>query len=107
MSQIQLDLFSNEETVETKTNSQTYSSNPTLLSVPLQNAVLSLLQIGIQSSRDICERLIDSHNAPKERYSTEKPKIYPYVCLYLDNLVDTGELQLVSVEHEDRIYKIL
>jgi hypothetical protein len=40
--------------------------------------------------RQICERLIKEHGAPNETYLTGKPKIYPYVMMYLDALVEQG-----------------
>ncbi|MGW6302624.1 DUF3895 domain-containing protein [Peribacillus butanolivorans] len=46
----------------------------------LKKAVLEYLK-SIDSTRVICEILIKKHNAPVNRYNTNKPKIYPQAFL--------------------------
>lgn len=59
----------------------------------------------VSSARIITELLIKNEFAPKERYSTGKPKIYPQVCMFLDSLVYQGVLQLTNIDgRNDRTY---
>ncbi len=39
---------------------------------------------------EICKQLIEEHNASYETFTTGKPKIYPYIMMYLDTLVEEG-----------------
>lgn len=102
MNQIEFDLFQ-----ENVIREEQVSNSNSQLSIPLQNAVLQLLSNEYTSVREICEHLIKLHNAPKNRYSTDKPRIYPLVCLFLDSMVLQGELLLVKGDDvSDRVYKL-
>lgn len=101
MDQIVLNLFGEEsklKPIEKRRNSY--------LSASLEQAVLNYVNTRKISAKSICEELIKHHNAPKERYTTDKPKLYPFVCLFLDELVVNGELRLVSSSNEDRCYEL-
>ncbi|AYK68249.1 DUF3895 domain-containing protein (plasmid) [Bacillus subtilis subsp. subtilis] len=41
---------------------------------------------GVNSPRVICEMLIEDKIAPSNRYSTGKPKIFPNVCVFLEEI---------------------
>lgn len=72
------------------------------LPVEYQTAVLEYLHKGIQRAQIICELLIENHGAPSGRFSTNKPKIYPNVCYFIDGL---GRAELVEATKEDRAYR--
>jgi len=54
------------------------------LSLISQNTIMSYLSDGVTSVRIICELMIRDHQVSKERYITGKPKIYPGICMFLD-----------------------
>ncbi|WLD91921.1 DUF3895 domain-containing protein [Alkalihalobacillus sp. AL-G] len=76
-----------------------------ILSNEYKDAILSYLDEGVESARLICELLIKNQNAPRERYISNKPRIYYSVCLFLDNLIISEQLELHSHDTIDRIYK--
>jgi hypothetical protein len=66
------------------------------------------LEEGVTSVRIICELLIKKHSLPNERYITNKPKIYPYVCVFLENLIIKEKARLLEVKgHNDRLYELI
>ncbi|WP_251636210.1 DUF3895 domain-containing protein [Neobacillus niacini] len=71
-------------------------------------AINGYLDEGVTSVRVICELLIKHNGAEKERYLTGKPRIYPGVCQYLEQLVYDDKVSLIEVNgKEDRIYQIV
>lgn len=76
------------------------------LSQHYQNEILSYIKTGVSSTRVICELLIKNNNVDSERYTTDKPKIYVSVCMYLDSLVEEGILELGINDEVDRIYSL-
>jgi hypothetical protein len=99
----EFDLF---EEKETKTSSPTKESLPVNnLSGPIKDKILEYLRT-VSSTRVICELLIKNNIVANQRYLTGKPKIYPYVCFFLEGLVYQGELYLEDTNaYEDRFYK--
>lgn len=74
------------------------------LSLMYREAIMKYVET-VSSARIITELLIKNEFAPKERYSTGKPKIYPQVCMYLDSLISQGILQLTNIDGKtDRTY---
>ncbi len=109
MSDLQLSLFSESPVEEDAPSNQpkTIQSNSSL-SIDIQNAITSLLTTDKISTRELCETLIEQFKAPKERFSSGKPKIYPTVCIFLESLVQNGQLEFVQeVDRGDRIYKVI
>jgi len=54
---------------------------------------------------DITESLVKYHGADRDRFSTGKYKIYPYVCMFLEHLVDLDKLLFVKkIGQRDRVY---
>lgn len=70
------------------------------------NQIDQYLRQDLNNARGICERLINEAGASNERFSTGKPKIYGEVCIYLDKLVNHGNLILIDDNDSDRIYQI-
>ncbi|PEF36454.1 DUF3895 domain-containing protein [Bacillus wiedmannii] len=71
-----------------------------------QKTIEYYLQNGVTSAWVLCELLVKEHNAPKDRYTTRKPKMYVPVCMYLDELVKQGAIRLVGKEGKlDRMYQ--
>jgi hypothetical protein len=97
------------ETAEDKGKS---SSRPTVqnlpettLSGPIKDEILKYLKT-VSSVRIICELLIKNQLVSNKRYITEKPKIYPHVCLFLEGLVSQNVLYLEEKNGQiDRKYK--
>lgn len=74
------------------------------LSNDLKETILDYLET-VSSTRIICELLIKNQQAPKERYLTGKPKIYPFVSMFLDQLVTKGIIILKEKQsYDDRHY---
>jgi hypothetical protein len=99
----EFDLFeeNESETVLPKKESLPISN----LSGPIKDKILEYLRT-VSSTRVICELLIKNHIVANHRYLTGKPKIYPYVCFFLEGLVSQGELYLEDTNgYEDRFYK--
>lgn len=72
-----------------------------------EREIISYLSQNVNSTRIICELLIKELNAPRDRYTTGKPKIYVSICEHLDYLVQQGSVILVNVKgKDDRIYKL-
>lgn len=81
---------------------RTFTSN---LPPILKDEVLRYLDT-VSSARIICELLIKNHGVSNERYITGKPKIYPFVCMYLDSLVLEGILRIKEIQSQiDRYYQ--
>lgn len=57
------------------------------------------------SVRELCELLIDLKLTPNKRYSSRKPVIFAYVCMYLDFLSSKEKCTLISKNSDDRFYK--
>lgn len=56
---------------------------------------------------DITESLVKYYEADKDVYSTGKYKIYPFVCMFLEYLVDLNKLELIKTNGQrDRAYKL-
>lgn len=53
---------------------------------------------------EICAQLIEEHQAPTETYTTGKPKIYPYVMMYLDKLAAQGLCEVKQRDAYEGIY---
>jgi hypothetical protein len=97
----EFDLFEEKETKSSTTESLPINN----LSGPIKDKILKYLRT-VSSTRVICELLIKNHIVANQRYITGKPKIYPYVCFFLEGLVSQGELYLEDTNgHEDRFYK--
>lgn len=78
------------------------------LSNKVKDLVIMYLDEDVSSVRIICELLIRKHSIPNERYITNKPKIYPYVCLFLESLVIKENVRLIETKgHDDRIYELI
>ena len=103
---LQLSLFAIEPvTVDSPSKKNSLVQNSTMLKENIQNALLSLPNETF-STRDLCEILIEQYNAPKERFTTDQPKIYPQVCRILDTLVQNRHIESVeTVDQSDKIYK--
>jgi hypothetical protein len=78
------------ETIETSEDKNKFSLPSasklpeTTLSGPINDEILKYLKT-VSSTRIICELLIKNQLVSKKRYITEKPKIYPTVCLFSKN----------------------
>ncbi|MGG3102036.1 DUF3895 domain-containing protein [Bacillus velezensis] len=48
--------------------------------------IRDLYNRGVKSPRVICEMLIEQHVVPENRYSTGKPKIFPLICVFLEDI---------------------
>ncbi|MEN2438787.1 MULTISPECIES: DUF3895 domain-containing protein [Bacillus] len=48
--------------------------------------IRELYNRGVKNPETICEFLIKNKIAPSHRYSTGKPKIFPSVCIFLENI---------------------
>ncbi|WP_066418252.1 DUF3895 domain-containing protein [Sutcliffiella cohnii] len=96
MNQISFDdLFKEEQTKKSSSISK------------LQEAILELLESDITSALEICECLIKSGLISNERFSSNKPKDYPKVCLNLDEMVLQEKLEFVEdIEKTNRIYHL-
>ncbi|PEZ41805.1 hypothetical protein CN345_07080 [Bacillus thuringiensis] len=71
-----------------------------------QETILHYLQKGVSSAWVLCELLMKEHDAPKDRYTTRKPRMYVPVCKYLDELVKQRTIRLVEIDGKlDRIYQ--
>jgi hypothetical protein len=98
----EFDLFEEKEAQSPTTESLPINN----LSGPIKDKILQYLRT-VSSTRVICELLIKNHIVANQRYITGKPKIYPYVCFFLEGLVSQGELYLEDINgHEDRFYKL-
>lgn len=93
------------------TNSPVHDKKETLiplttnLSDAVKDKVLHYLET-VSSVRIICELLIKNQIIADQRYITGKPKIYPMVCVYLENLVNQNVISLEEVNGtDDRKYK--
>lgn len=109
MSDLQLNLFSESPVEEDVSSNQPKTIQSTSsLSTDIQNAIISLMTTDKISTRELCENLIEQYKAPKERFSSGKPKIYPTVCIFLETLAQNGQLEFIhEVDREDRIYKVI
>lgn len=57
---------------------------------------------------EVCRHLINYHEAPDDRYSSGTYKIFPYVCIFLDYLVECGELAFLGKRRGiDRLYRLV
>ncbi|MEH7273673.1 DUF3895 domain-containing protein [Neobacillus vireti] len=75
------------------------------LTVAVKDKVLHYLET-VSSVRIICELLIKNHIVADQRYITGKPKIYPMVCVYLEDLINQNVVYLEEVNGtDDRKYK--
>ncbi|MCT2535213.1 DUF3895 domain-containing protein [Aquibacillus koreensis] len=76
-----------------------------------QSAVLVYLETltePIFRASAACDALIEFHDAPKDTYSSGKPRIFSNVCIYLEYLARQGMLELLEKQGvEDRIYKVV
>ena len=78
------------------------------LEVRLQGEVITyidLLEDGLFVVMDICHHLIESHGATKETYMSGKLKLYPLVCMYLDQLAKEGYVAVI--DEQETYYKIV
>ncbi|WP_066297689.1 DUF3895 domain-containing protein [Bacillus sp. FJAT-29937] len=74
---------------------------------PLHTTILELLELNITSALEICERLIKDGLLSNERFSTNKPKAYPKVCVILDEMVLHNSIEFIEdKDRSDRIYRI-
>ncbi|MCY9397649.1 DUF3895 domain-containing protein [Bacillus inaquosorum] len=73
-----IDLFNYDEP---KKISTVFSLNDTQ-----KETIRDLYYRGVKSPRVICEMLIEDQIAPSNRYSTGKPKIFPNVCVFLEEI---------------------
>ncbi|MGG0878020.1 DUF3895 domain-containing protein [Bacillus inaquosorum] len=73
-----IDLFNYDEP---KKISTVFSLNDTQ-----KETIRDLYYRGVKSPRVICEMLIEDKIAPSNRYSTGKPKIFPNVCVFLEEI---------------------
>lgn len=82
-------------------------SNPYALDKSLQEPVYNkLLELKTASTRVLCQELNIFDHSHQGEYITGKPKIYPYVVNYLEELVFQGKCKLVSGDTIDRLYTI-
>lgn len=119
----QLDLFGDLEPSSTvkKKKSSTLPKAATIstendfpaekkLSYPYNELIIDFLKNGLSSARDICNLLIEKHNARNTTFDiTGKPHIYPEICMNLEKLVQEGVCTLVEKKNDysDRIYKYI
>ncbi|WP_214482961.1 DUF3895 domain-containing protein [Bacillus sp. SM2101] len=74
---------------------------------PLYLEILDLLESGYTSTIEICEFLIESGKVSKDRYTTNKPKVYVEVCSILDNMVKQEKVSFIEDnQKKDRIYQL-
>jgi hypothetical protein len=82
--------------------SQTDTSD---LSPEQEHFILRCLDDGIESTRVMCELMIQNCVTHESRYVTGKPRIYPWVCIFLDDLCSRSLLQCVRKSVGDRLYQ--
>ncbi|MCM3358121.1 DUF3895 domain-containing protein [Psychrobacillus sp. MER TA 171] len=82
------------------------TSDRVFSSIPyLQDKAHEMVLSGISSTRVICEVLIEKHRAPRERFLTGKPKIYPDIAMHLESYVQSGEFKVThEKDKKDRKY---
>lgn len=57
---------------------------------------------------EVCLELIDVHGDSSESYSSGKPRIFPFVCMYLEYLSKQGLIYLVEKQGvDDRTYDLI
>jgi len=89
------DLLTEEKSIKATSPSRLYES------------ILELLESDITSALEICECLIKTGLISNERFSSNKPKDYPEVCLILDEMVHQGRVELVEDKQKaDKIYRL-
>ncbi|MBU9713862.1 DUF3895 domain-containing protein [Evansella tamaricis] len=99
---VAINLFTEEEMPAPKREKDV---SPHALDPQYREAVQRYLKEGVTSARVITELLIKNNGAPRERYTTRKPKLYVAVCFYLDLLVSKAKAKHIGVlELEDRYY---
>ncbi len=95
----------NQLTFEELLGEEKTKKNPP--SSPLYSSIRKLLESGVSSALEMCECLIKEGLLSNERYSSNKPKDYPEVCLVLDEMVRQDKVELLEVkEKNDRIYQL-
>lgn len=97
-----------ETTPKIKTELSPYDpSNPYALDESLKNPVLKKLnELRTASTRTLCQELNIYDHTHQGEYLTGKPKIYPYVVNFLEELVSQGKCKFISGDLKDRVYTI-
>ncbi|USK72229.1 DUF3895 domain-containing protein [Peribacillus asahii] len=92
-----------EELLFTETQAEIQKNPPTS---SLQQDIVELLQSNVTSVLEICEVLIKKGKLKDERFSSNKPKSYPEICIIIDELVQRELVQFIEdQDKKDRIYK--
>ncbi|MGF9891552.1 DUF3895 domain-containing protein [Priestia megaterium] len=82
-------------------------SNPYALDESLKKPVYQKLnELRTASTRTLCQELNIYDHTHQGEYLTGKPKIYPYVVNYLEELVSKGRCKFISGDLKDRVYTI-
>ncbi|WP_072331614.1 MULTISPECIES: DUF3895 domain-containing protein [unclassified Paenibacillus] len=101
------DIISAPDSIErSSAQGRYYKGHETKVQEDLKPIVWRELQKGIKSVRVITEQLQEAAGVDRRRYSTGKLHLYVPVCIYLDELVHSGQLRLVHQSMEDREYEI-
>lgn len=110
----QIDLFSDfEQPIITQVNkkpsmthNQPSSNDPFIYN----DLIVSYLEKGVTSAREICNILIDKHDVDNRVFETTgKPQIYVDICKNLDYLISIDVCELIEKKNDysDRIYKYI
>ncbi|WJH36508.1 DUF3895 domain-containing protein [Paenibacillus aurantius] len=83
-----------------------FAPSPEPVRDPLESHIMTYINEGISSAREICEKLIARQGMDPARYSTGKPVLFPYVCRCLDSLASSGQVKFQGAVEgtEDRTY---
>lgn len=84
-----------------------YSFDENYLTKKQQQFIVAFVETTSEviSARAICELLINLKLTPNKRFSSRKPEIFPYVCMFLEFLSTKGKCIPISKNMDDRTYK--
>lgn len=82
-----------------------YGSNPTLTASAISE-IKRLMGTGMQSVVALSEVLAHSGYGSKERYTTGRLRLYPLICIHLEQARSEGRAELLSASTDDRTYRL-
>ncbi|GAF66406.1 putative ATPase [Bacillus sp. TS-2] len=75
------------------------------LSIEELDYIEQCIRKGINSVSIICENMIENKIIKNERFATNKPKIHPYICMFIESLEQAGQIKIIKKETSD--YKFI
>lgn len=89
--------------VKKENNTPSISVNTNTNPVAIYHSdIEQLLKQGVESVLEITETLIKEKQASNERYITDKPRLYPWVCIYIEeHFLKTKKCKLLRKTIED------